>query len=35
MCRIIRTDIDIKKIEIETKIEIENLIENVGKNINK
>lgn len=35
MCRVIRTDIDLKKIEIETKIDMENVIENVERNINR
>ncbi len=30
-----RTDIDLKKIEIETKIDMENVIENVERNINR
>lgn len=32
MCGVLRTDMDIKKIEIETLILIENLIENVDRN---
>lgn len=35
MCRVMRTNIDLKKIEIETKIDMEYVIKNVERNINR
>ena len=34
MCKMLKTDLDLKRIEIETLMDIEWIIENVERNIN-